>query len=557
LVKTPLPDGSGVFVLEDNLPADNGGDCKGMKMKTNRILVFDTTLRDGEQCPGASMNLREKLEVARQLARLNVDIIEAGFPVISDGDFASVQTIAREVKGPVIAGLARCMPKDIDAAGAALKPAGKRARIHVFLATSKIHREFKLHKAQDEIIRLAVEGVKRARSYVDNVEFSPEDASRTEPDFLVTVCKAVVAAGAGTVNIPDTVGYAVPDEFAALIRRLYESVPEFQSGKAIISVHCHNDLGLAVANSLAAIRAGARQVECTINGIGERAGNASLEEIVMALRTRRDFFAGFETGINTREIVKTSRLVSRMSGLIVQRNKAIVGENAFAHSAGIHQDGILKKRETYEIMNPEDVGWGKSELPLTKHSGRAAVAARLKHLGFRLADQEINALFARFKEIGDKKKFVYDEDLVFLVEGQMASAPEVWALDYLSVSSGNHTVPTATVRLRKVTGKKEKAEFVQDAALGDGPVDAALKAIDRITRTSGRLMDYSLRAVSQGQDAVGEVTIKVDFGRGELVTGKGASTDVIEASARAYLNAVNRFLCNGGKREKKTTSAPP
>ena len=557
MVKTPLPDGSGVFVLEDNLPADNGGDCKGMKMKTNRILVFDTTLRDGEQCPGASMNLREKLEVARQLARLNVDIIEAGFPVISDGDFASVQTIAREVKGPVIAGLARCMPKDIDAAGAALKPAGKRARIHVFLATSKIHREFKLHKAQDEIIRLAVEGVKRARSYVDNVEFSPEDASRTEPDFLVTVCKAVVAAGAGTVNIPDTVGYAVPDEFAALIRRLYESVPEFQSGKAIISVHCHNDLGLAVANSLAAIRAGARQVECTINGIGERAGNASLEEIVMALRTRRDFFAGFETGINTREIVKTSRLVSRMSGLIVQRNKAIVGENAFAHSAGIHQDGILKKRETYEIMNPEDVGWGKSELPLTKHSGRAAVAARLKHLGFRLADQEINALFARFKEIGDKKKFVYDEDLVFLVEGQMASAPEVWALDYLSVSSGNHTVPTATVRLRKVTGKKEKAEFVQDAALGDGPVDAALKAIDRITRTSGRLMDYSLRAVSQGQDAVGEVTIKVDFGRGELVTGKGASTDVIEASARAYLNAVNRFLCNGGKREKKTTSAPP
>jgi len=557
LVKTPLPDGSGVFVLEDNLPADNGGDCKGMKMKTNRILVFDTTLRDGEQCPGASMNLREKLEVARQLARLNVDIIEAGFPVISDGDFASVQTIAREVKGPVIAGLARCMPKDIDAAGAALKPAGKRARIHVFLATSKIHREFKLHKAQDEIIRLAVEGVKRARSYVDNVEFSPEDASRTEPDFLVTVCKAVVAAGAGTVNIPDTVGYAVPDEFAALIRRLYESVPEFQSGKAIISVHCHNDLGLAVANSLAAIRAGARQVECTINGIGERAGNASLEEIVMALRTRRDFFAGFETGINTREIVKTSRLVSRMSGLIVQRNKAIVGENAFAHSAGIHQDGILKKRETYEIMNPEDVGWGKSELPLTKHSGRAAVAARLKHLGFRLADQEINALFARFKEIGDKKKFVYDEDLVFLVEGQMASAPEVWALDYLSVSSGNHTVPTATVRLRKVTGKKEKAEFVQDAALGDGPVDAALKAIDRITRTNGRLMDYSLRAVSQGQDAVGEVTIKVDFGRGELVTGKGASTDVIEASARAYLNAVNRFLCNGGKREKKTTSAQP
>jgi 2-isopropylmalate synthase len=486
------------------------------------------------------MNLREKLEVARQLARLKVDVIEAGFPIISDGDFASVQTIAREIKGPKICGLARCVSKDIDAAGAALKPAGKRARIHVFLATSKIHREFKLGKAQDEIIRLAVEGVKRARALVDDVEFSPEDASRTEPDFLIQVCRAVVAAGASTVNIPDTVGFALPDQFGALIGQLFESVPEFKSGKAIISVHCHNDLGLAVANSLAAVRNGARQVECTINGIGERAGNASLEEVIMAMKTRRDFYTGIECGVVTREIVKSSRLVARMSGLAVQRNKAIVGENAFAHSAGIHQDGILKKRETYEIMNPVEVGWGTTELPLTKHSGRAAMAARLKHLGFQLADEELNAVFSRFKEIGDKKKFVYDDDLSALVEGQITEVNETWVLDYLSVSSGNQTVPTATVRLKKANGKH--AELCQEAAIGDGPVDAALKAIDRLTRITGKLMDYSLRAVSQGKDALGEVTVKVDFGNKDLVTGKGASTDIIEASTRAYLNAVNRHM---------------
>lgn len=518
-------------------------------MKKNRIIIFDTTLRDGEQCPGASMNLREKLEVARQLARLKVDVIEAGFPVISDGDFEAVQTIAREIKGPIIAGLARCVAKDIDAAGAAVKPAGKRGRIHVFLATSKIHREFKLGKAQDEIIRLAVEGVKRAKSYVDDVEFSPEDGSRTEPDFLIQVCKAVVAAGATTVNIPDTVGWAVPEQYGALIGQLYQAVPEFQSGKAIISVHCHNDLGLAVANSLAAVRAGARQVECTVNGIGERAGNAALEEIVMAIKTRGDFFGEVQSGVNTKEIVKSSRLVSRMSSLVVQRSKAIVGENAFAHSSGIHQDGILKKRETYEIMDPQEVGWGQTELPLTKHSGRAAVAARLKHLGFKMTDADVNSLFQRFKEIGDKKKFVYDEDLTSLVEGHITEVPETWSLDYLSVSTGNQTVPTATVRLKKA-GKS--AEVSQDASIGDGPVDAALKAIDRLTKTNGRLMDYSLRAVSQGKDALGEVTVKVDFGDGELVSGKGATTDVIEASARAYLNAVNRYLSSGGPKPKKS-----
>ncbi len=524
-------------------------------MKQQRILVFDTTLRDGEQCPGASMNLREKLEVARQLARLRVDVIEAGFPITSEGDFTAVQAIAREVRGPVIAGLARCVPADIDRAGEAVRPAGKRGRIHVFLATSKIHRDFKLGKAQDEILRLAVEGVKRARTHVADVEFSPEDASRTEPEFLAQVCQAVVAAGATTVNIPDTVGWAVPEQFGALIAHLHDAVPAFRAGKALISVHCHNDLGLAVANSLAAIRAGARQVECTINGIGERAGNASLEEIVMALHTRGDHFAGYTCGLNTREIVKSSRLVARMSGLIVQRNKAIVGENAFAHSAGIHQDGILKKRETYEIMNPETVGWGHTELPLTKHSGRAAVAARLKHLGFRMTEADVTSIFARFKEIGDKKKFVYDDDLAALVEGHITEVPETWSLDYLHVTSGSRTVPTATVCLRKAGTAKASPTTVQDASIGDGPVDAALKAIDRLTKTHGKLMEYSLRAVSQGKDALGEVTAKVDFGDRELVTGKGASTDVIEASARAYLNAVNRYLCSA--REAAPKQAQP
>ncbi|HOW67373.1 MAG TPA: 2-isopropylmalate synthase [Candidatus Paceibacterota bacterium] len=521
-------------------------------MKTNRLIIFDTTLRDGEQCPGASMNLREKMQVARQLARLKVDVIEAGFPVISDGDFTSVRTIAREIKGPMIAGLARCVPKDIDAAAEAVKPAGRRGRIHVFLATSKIHREFKLGKAQDEILRLAVEGVKRARSYVEDVEFSPEDGSRTEPEFLVQVCRAVIGAGATTVNIPDTVGWAMPELFGKLIGRLYEEVTEFRSGKAVISVHCHNDLGLAVANSLAAVRAGARQVECTVNGIGERAGNAALEEVVMALKTRNEYFNQIGCGVNTREIVRSSRLVSRMSSLLVQRNKAIVGENAFAHASGIHQDGVLKKRETYEIMDPEEVGWGKSELPLTKHSGRAAVAARLRHLGFKLSEGDVQAIFARFKEIGDKKKFVYDDDLTALVGGHITEVPETWSLDYLSVSSGSQIVPTATVRLRRQRNKKKEPEVSQDAGTGDGPVDAALKAIDRLTKIHGRLVDYSIRAVSQGKDALGEVTVKVDFGQAKLVPGKGASTDIIEASARAYLNALNRFLSVDQKDDKSS-----
>ena len=518
-------------------------------MKNDRIIIFDTTLRDGEQCPGAAMTPREKLEIARQLARLGVDIIEAGFPVASEGDFASVQEIAREVKGPVICGLARCVPKDIEAAGHAIKPAGKKGRIHVFLGTSKLHREFKLGKAQNEIIRLAIDGVKRAKAFVKDVEFSPEDASRTELDFLVKVVEAAIEAGATTINMPDTTGYATPMEYERMFRHIIANARGAKN--VIFSAHCHDDLGLAVANALAAVQGGARQVEGTINGIGERAGNTALEEFVMAVRTRNDMFNGLHTGIKHRELVKTSRLVSRMCSFPVPRNKAIVGANAPPHGSGIHQDGILKKRETYEIMDPRDVGWGLTELPLTKHSGRAAVASRLKHLGFKMTDEDVAAIFVRFKEIGDKKKFVYDDDLSALVEGQIAEVPETWSLDYISVSSGSQTVPTATVRLKH--SAKKDGELQQDASIGDGPVDAALKAMDRIMKTRGKLMDYQLRAVSEGKDALGEVTVKVDFGDGDLVTGKAASTDVIEGSARAYLNAANRFLGHSQPRAPKGT----
>ncbi|MBM3887964.1 MAG: 2-isopropylmalate synthase [Verrucomicrobia bacterium] len=514
---------------------------------SEKVYVFDTTLRDGEQCPGASMNIRQKMEIARQLARLRVDIIEAGFPVISEGDFESVSRISAEVagtspggKGPVICGLSRCVPKDIEAAGKAIKPARKLGRIHVFLATSPIHRQYKFGKAEAEILRLAVEGTKRAKQLCQNIEFSPEDAARTEVNFLTEVVEAVIEAGATTVNIPDTVGYAMPEQFGAVIRHLRNRI----GTRAIISVHCHNDLGLAVANSLAGVVNGARQVECTINGIGERAGNASLEECVMAIKTRHDYFKDVHTTLDTREIVKASRLVSRHTSFIVQRNKAIVGENAFAHSAGIHQDGILKKRETYEIMNPHDVGWGETELPLTKHSGRNALSRRLRHLGFKLSEDEINRVFVGFKKIGDAKKFVYDDDLIALVESEASVARETYTLEHLSFVGGTGAVPTATVRLRK--GKEQKTE----ACTGDGPVDAALKTIDRITGKRGKLLDYQLRATTSGRDAVGEVTVKVQFGKEDPLVGRGASTDVIEASAKAYLNAVNRALASqqrGGK----------
>ncbi len=516
---------------------------------SQRVLIFDTTLRDGEQCPGASMNLKEKLEVARQLAKLKVDVIEAGFPVISQGDFDAVKKIAEEIpcgpEDPVICGLARCVEKDIRAAGESLVSRGReKGRIHVFLATSKIHREHKLKKAEEEIIRLAVEGVKIAKEYTDNIEFSPEDASRTEPEFLIAVCKAVIEAGATILNIPDTVGWAVPEEYGALIKRLYEAVPEFQTGQAIISVHCHNDLGLAVANSLAAVANGARQIECTINGIGERAGNAALEEVIMALHTRQDFYTGLSTGLATREILRTSKLVSRASSFLVQRNKAIVGENAFAHSSGIHQDGILKKRETYEIMDPKDVGWADTELPLTKHSGRNAIADRLKKLGLNIGD-DMEQLFNRYKEIGDKQKFVYDEDLEDLVEeitkgGAVVTAAgdERWALEEVHYTKlGELKALAHVVVLDRQDGLVHRAE-----ADGEGPVDALVKAVSGITGMPGKLLSYSLTALTEGEDAAGQCSMKVQFPGLGTTHSKASAIDVVVASGRAYVAATNKML---------------
>ena len=502
----------------------------------DQVLIFDTTLRDGEQCPGGTMNSREKLEVARQLARLKVDIIEAGFPNSSDGDFEAVKAIAGEIVGPRIAALARCTTADISRAAEALKSAGRNGRIHVFLGTSAIHREFKFKNAsRGVILQRAVEGVKFACGLCPDVEFSPEDASRTEPEFLVQVVEAVIDAGAKTVNIPDTVGYAVPHEFGALIKYLFGHVSNI--GKAIISVHCHNDLGLAVANSLAAVQAGARQVECTINGIGERAGNASLEEIVMALKTRADAFDKNWTGIDTHQIWPTSRTVSRATSLIVQPNKAVVGPNAFRHEAGIHQHGMLQNRETYEIMRPEDVG-RTSELAWGKHMGHHAVKTKLEEMGYKLSDDEVRRVTEQIKSLADKKKVIYDDDVRALVEGAFAEVKQVWTLDYLSVMTGK--IPTATVRLIK----NGEVGLVQDAGTGDGPVDAVLKAVDRITEVNGNLVDYSVGSVTKGKDAIGEVTVRVQF-NGDIdrvVTGKGNSTDIIEASALAYLNALNRYL---------------
>jgi len=513
-----------------------------------RITIFDTTLRDGEQCPGASLTPPEKLEIAKQLARLGVDVIEGGFPIASPGDAQAVKLIAQTVKGPTIAALARSLPADIDAAAAALAPA-KRKRIHVFLATSPIHRKYKLRKAQEEIVRQAVWAVKYARRYSRDVEFSPEDASRTEPEFLHTVVEAVIAAGATTVNIPDTVGFAIPDQFGALIKGIVERVPN--SSRAVISVHCHNDLGLSVPNSLAAITSGAGQVECTINGIGERAGNASLEEIIMALRIRRDFYQA-TTGIDTRQITQTSRLVSSLTGIVVQPNKAIVGENAFRHESGIHQDGVLKHRLTYEILRPQDVGLGESKLVLGKLSGRHAFAKRLAALGFRLSKSELDRAFARFKNLADKKKEIFDGDLTAIVEEELPAPQEVYKLGYVHTSSGSETVPTATIRLIK------EGKTLQDAACGDGPVDACYKTIDRMTGFSPELVDYGLHAVTKGKDAQGEVTVKLRH-QGVEVTGRGTSTDIIEASAKAYLNAINKLVSSSTRESylKRRSSLHP
>jgi 2-isopropylmalate synthase len=501
-------------------------------MANKKIKIFDTTLRDGEQAPGASLSDQEKLEIAHQLVRLGVDIIEAGFPISSPGDFDSVRQIARQVKGATICGLARSLNKDIEAAAMALKPA-KKKRIHVFLATSKIHMKYKLKKAESEILKIAESAVKYAGKFTDDIQFSPEDASRTEKDFLYKVIERVIKAGATTVNIPDTVGFAQPDEFGSLIASICSNVPNIN--KAVIAVHCHNDLGLAVANSLAAIKNGAGQIECTINGIGERAGNAALEEIVLSMQTRKDQFKGLVHQIKTKEIYKTSRLVSKLTGFVVAPNKAIVGGNAFRHESGIHQDGVLKKRQTYEIISPEDVGFYGEGLVLGKHSGRHALSERLARLGFKLNSKQLDRAFGRFKDLADKKKEVFEEDLISIVEEQIKDLPQVWALQGLEFFGGIDVEPKATVKL------KNKNKVYSASSDGDGPVDACYKAIEKIIKLKAKLLDYSIQAVTRGKDALGEVNVKLGVKK-EEVCGRGASTDIIEASAKAYLNAVNRIL---------------
>ncbi|RKY77849.1 2-isopropylmalate synthase [candidate division KSB1 bacterium] len=499
-------------------------------MSENYVIIFDTTLRDGEQSPGASLEVQEKLMLAMQLARLNVDVIEAGFPISSPAQFDAVKLIAQEVKGPVIAGLARSLALDIDRCWEAVRFA-KKPRIHTFIATSQVHVKHKLRKSEDEILEMAVAAVKRAKGYCEDVEFSPEDSSRTGKDFLFRIIEAVIDAGATVINIPDTVGYSNPEEFGNLIREIREKVPNID--QAILSVHCHNDLGMAVANSLSAIRNGAQQVECTINGIGERAGNASLEEIVMALKTRKDFY-GKETRIRTEEIMKTSRMVSHLTGIVVQPNKAIVGANAFAHESGIHQDAVLKDARTYEIMTPQSIGLATNKIVLGRHSGRHGLKKRLEDLGYKLSAEELDKIYQRFMELADKKKEIFDEDLAVIVEDITREIKEVYHLEYFHVFSGNNTIPTATV------GIKVNEKLLHEAACGDGPVDAAYKAIDKIVQLPVKLEDYTLRAVTSGKDALGEVgvTVAKDDKR---VYGRGTSTDVLEASIKAYLNALNRL----------------
>jgi 2-isopropylmalate synthase len=499
-----------------------------------RIVIFDTTLRDGEQSPGASMNLAEKMEIAHALVSLGVDVIEAGFPIASPGDFEAVRQIAKSVHGSVICGLARCRDMDIDRAWEAVQYS-KQPRIHVFLATSAIHREFKLKMEKEDIIRHAVAGVKRAIDYCGDVEFSPEDAVRTESDFLCKVVEAAIDAGAKTVNIPDTVGYATPAHMGNVIRVLRNRVPNID--KAVISIHCHNDLGMAVANSLAAIEAGAGQVECTINGIGERAGNCSLEEIVMALRTRQDYYHA-DTKINTRRLVPTSRLVAGITGIQVQRNKAIVGQNAFAHEAGIHQDGMLKERTTYEIMRPEDVGLAMTELVLGKHSGRAALAARAKALGYHLTPEQLQTVFEEFKMLADKKKEIYDADIAALIDQEMRTVPDLWSLVSYEVASGTGRIPRVTLRLRR-----GGEEVTTEVAGGDGPVDAIFLAIEELTGYSVVCKDFNVHSVTVGKDAQGEVMVLVEH-QGRQYRGRGVSTDSVEASAKAFVSAVNRIAAN-------------
>lgn len=500
-------------------------------MDSNKIFIFDTTLRDGEQAPGVSLNIQEKLTIARQLAKLNVDVIEAGFPIASQGDFEAVMAVAKEIQGPVIAGLARVSPKDIDRAWEALQYA-KKPRIHTFIATSDIHLKHKLNMSRDEVLEKIATGVAHAKKYTDDIEFSPEDGFRTDLDFMIKVVETAIEAGAKVVNIPDTVGYATPQEFGAFIKNIKEKVSNMD--KAIISVHCHNDLGLATANSLAAIANGAQQVEVAMNGLGERAGNTALEEVVMALYTRQDFYH-LNTDINFQEMYRTSRLVSGLTGMPIPNNKAIVGKNAFVHESGIHQDGVLKERTTYEIMNPEMLGIVQSNIFLGKHSGRHAFQSRLEELGFDLNKEELDKAFERFKDLADKKKDITDKDLEAIVEDEIKVIPQKYQLEHLHVSSGNRIVPTATLGIID-----DEGQLYEDAACGDGPIDAVFKVIDKITGVKICLKNYAINAVTGGKDALGEVSVKVEY-EGTGYIGRGHSTDVIEASARAYINAINKI----------------
>ncbi|MBF0328247.1 MAG: 2-isopropylmalate synthase [Nitrospirae bacterium] len=493
------------------------------------VKIFDTTLRDGEQSPGASMNTDEKLQVAKQLVKLGVDIIEAGFPIASPGDFDAVQRIANEVKGATIAGLARAKEADIESAFQAIKDAPLR-RIHTFHSTSDIHLKYQFRVSREEALKRSADMVKLARSLTEDIEFSPMDATRTETPYLLDVVEAVIEAGASTVNIPDTVGYTTPAEFGDLIRQIKERIGD----RAVISVHCHNDLGLAVANSLAAIYNGAGQVECTINGIGERAGNCSMEEIVMSLRTRRDFYNAM-TNINTKEIIRTSRLITRITGMQVQPNKAIVGANAFAHESGIHQDGLLKEKMTYEIIKPEDIGLNKTELVLGKHSGRHAFKSRLTELGYELSADEIELAFNKFKHLADQKKNIFDEDIEALVSEEVSKTPETYSLVDLSISCGTSVKPTAALKIR-ING-----EVVDKVEHGDGPVDAVYKAIVSATSTQSSLLKFEVKSITGGTDALGEVAISLKED-GRTVRGYGADTDIIVASAKAYINALNKLV---------------
>jgi 2-isopropylmalate synthase len=497
---------------------------------SDMVKIFDTTLRDGEQSPGATMNVAEKIRIAEQLEKLNVDIIEAGFPISSEGDFHAVREIAKKIKRSHVAALSRANPQDIDRAWEAIKGA-RHPVLHTFISTSDIHLKYQLKKSKEEVIKIAAQSVARAKRYTPNVEFSAMDATRSDVGFLSAVCEAAIRSGATTINIPDTVGYAIPSEFGELIRILRQKVRGIE--KVTLSVHCHNDLGLAVANSIAAIQNGARQIECTINGIGERAGNTSLEEVVMTLRTRKDLLQ-FQSRIIPRHLYATSRLISKITGMVVQPNKAIVGANAFAHQSGIHQDGILKEKLTYEIMTPESVGIPKTSLVLGKLSGRHAFRDRIKDLGYRLSEKDFEQAFDRFKQLADKKREIFDEDIESIVIEEVLRVPRRYRLIYLNVVAGNMTVPTATVKM-EVDGK-----LIQEAGFGDGPVDATFKTIKKITHTRSKLLQFAINAITGGTEAQGEVTVRLEE-RGQTVIGQGADTDVIVASAKAYINALNKI----------------